>query len=138
MYLENCLFFKFSKNINLWLGTRIFILSPPSHPPIVGPNSNLDTLIETLGQLKRGVQLCKKRQKNWYGFLVPNNEIPNRHLLQLGANWKINKYNFTINFLQYLGVQIFFHNSKNDSNFVATLHMVQKEENQKAARQTYV
>ena len=71
-----------------WLGTRIFILSPPSHPPIVGPNSNLDTLIETLGQLKRGVQLCKKRQKNWYGFLVPNNEIRNRHLLQLGANWK--------------------------------------------------
>ena len=95
-----------------------------------------------LGNCKRcrvaNVQLYKKRQKNWYGFLVPNNEIPNRHLLQLGANWKINKYNLTINFLQYLGVQIFFHNSKNDSNFVATLHMVQKEENQKAARQTYV
>ena len=27
VYQENCLFFKFSKNINLWLGTRIFILS---------------------------------------------------------------------------------------------------------------
>ena len=122
-----------------WLGTRIFILSPPSHPPILGPNSNLDTLIETLGQLKRGVQLCKKRQKNWYGFLVPNNEIRNRHLLQLGANWKKNKYNFIINFLQYSGAQIFFYNnSKNDSNFVAALHMVQKEENQKAVRQTYV
>ena len=85
------------------------------------------------------VQLCKKRQKNWYGFLVPNNEIRNHHLLQLGANWKKNKYNFIINFLQYLGsANFFYNNSKNDSNFVAALHMVQKEENQKAVRQTYV
>ena len=49
------------------------------------------------------------------------------------------KNNFIINFLQYSGAQIFFYNnSKNDSNFVAALHMVQKEENQKAVRQTYV
>ena len=33
---------------------------------------------------------------------------------------------------------VFYNNSKNDSNFVAALHMVQKEENQKAVRQTYV
>ena len=48
-----------------------------------------------LGNCKRcrvaNVQLCKKRQKNWYGFLVPNNEIRNRHLLHLGNNWKKNK-----------------------------------------------
>ena len=35
--------------------------------------------------------------------------------------------------LQYSGLQMFFYdNSKNDSNFVAALHMVQKEENKKA------
>ena len=32
----------------------------------------------------------------------------------------------------------FHNNSKHDSNFVAALHMVQKEENQKAVRQNYV
>ena len=52
----------------------------------------------------------------------------------LAPTGKKNKYNFIINFLQYSGAQIFFYiNSKNDSNFVAALHMVQKEENQKAA-----
>ena len=41
--------------------------------------------------------------------------------------------------LQYFGSAIFFYNnSKNDSNFVAALHMVQKEENKKAVSQTYV
>ena len=65
-----------------------------------------------LGNCKRcrvaNVQLCKKRQKNWYGFLVPNNEIPNRHLLQLGANFgvcdKSELSNLLFNILKFSGL----------------------------------
>ena len=74
---------------------------------------------QSTADLRRYAYLCQSSpiryksiwQKNWYGFLVPNNEILNCHILHLGANWKKNKYNFIINFsvlLQYSGAQFFF------------------------------